>query len=113
MGRPRLWTNAKHVALVKSQTEPPPSPALPPGYVAVTDRSPMGYARRDAEQVAVHLSGEITGLQQLAAALSADRDAEQTVHDLQRLIATATNALAHAARLRGIRETIANFEETP
>jgi len=84
-----------------------------PGYVPLTDRSPMGYARRDAEQTSLHLSGEIAGVQRLAASLSADRDAEQTVHDLQRIITSATTALAHAARLRGIRETIANFEETP
>ena len=112
MSRPRLWSHAKHTALMKSQTEPSPS-APPPGYVAVTDRSPMGYARRDAEQVAVHLSGEIAGLQHLAAVLSSDHDAEQIVHDLQRILTTTANALAHAARLRGIRETIANFEETP
>ncbi len=97
-----------------SRRHPRPTPsAPPPGYVAVTDRSPMGYARRDAEQTALHLSGEIAGLQQLAAALSADRDPEQTVHDLQRFIAAAATALAAAARLRGIRETIANFEVTP
>jgi hypothetical protein len=90
-----------------------PSSAPPPGYVAVTDRSPMGYARGDAEQTARHLSGEIAELQHLAAALSSDRDAEQIVRDLQLILTTAANALAHAARLRGIRETIANFEETP
>ena len=89
------------------------SGGLLPGQIAITDRSPMGYARHDAEQVAVYLSGEIAGLQQLSAALSADRNAEQTVTDLQRIITSASIALAHAARLRGIRETIANFEETP
>ena len=113
MGRPRLWTHAKHAALMQSQTEPPPTPAPLPGYVAVTERSPMGYARRDAEQTALRLSGEIAGLQHLAADLSADADAERIADALQRIIASATTALAHAARLRGIRETIANFEETP
>ena len=108
MGRPRLWTHAKHAALMQSQTEPPPTPAPLPGYVAVTERSPMGYARRDAEQTAVHLSGEIAELQRRAAALTSDAD----VDALQRIITSATTALAHAARLRGIRETIAMFEET-
>ena len=93
---------------------PRPEPSTPPpGYVPVTDRSPIGYARRDAEQTVRALSGEIAGLQHLAAVLCSDRDAEQIVHDLQRVLTTAANALAHAARLRGIRETIANFEETP
>ena len=91
---------------------PRPTPAPLPGYVPLTDRSPMGYARRDAEQTSLHLSGEIAGLQRLAASLSTDRDAEQTVHDLQRIIASAATALAAASRLRGIRETIAMFEET-
>ena len=91
----------------------PDTTARPPGYVAVTERTPMGYARRDAQQVAVHLSGEIAELQRQAAALSPDADAEMVADALQRILATAANALAHAARLRGIRETIANFEETP
>lgn len=112
MSRPRNWTHAKHVALMKAQGKPP-EPAPLPGYVAVTDRSPMGYARRDAEQTTVRLSGEIAGLQQLAAELCPNADPERIVEDLQRIIASATTALAHAARLRGIRETIANFEETP
>ena len=109
MGRPRLWTPAKHTALMNSQTEPPATPSPPPGYVPLTDRSPMGYARRDAEQAAVHLSGEIAELQRRAAALTSDADADA----LQRIIACASTALAHAARLRGIQETAANFEETP
>ena len=113
MGRPRLWTHAKHAALMASQTEPPPSPAPLPNYVPVTDRSPMGYARRDAEQIAVHLSGEIAELQRRAAALSTDADAERIADALQRIITSAATALAHAGRLRGIRETITNFEETP
>ena len=113
MGRPRLWTPAKHTALMNSQTEPPATPSPPPGYVPVTDRSPMGYTRRDAKQAALRLSGEIAGLQCLAAELSADADAERTVDALQRIIASASIALAHAARLRGIQETAANFEETP
>ena len=113
MGRPRLWTHAKHAALMASQTEPPPSPAPLPNYVPVTDRTPIGYARRDAEQIAVHLSGEIAELQRRAAALSTDADAERIADALQRIIASATTALAHAGRLRGIRETITNFEETP
>lgn len=112
MSRPRQWTHAKHTALMKSQAEPA-SPAPPPGYVALTDRSPMGYARRDAEQTAVHLSGEIAELQRRAAALSIDADAARTADALQRIITSAANALAHAARLRGIAETTANFEETP
>ena len=113
MGRHRLWTHAKHAALMASQTEPPPSPAPLPNYVPVTDRSPMGYARRDAEQIAVHLSGEIAELQRRAAALSTDADAERIADALQRIITSAATALAHAGRLRGIRETITNFEETP
>lgn len=113
MGRPRLWTPAKHAALMASQTEPPPSPAPLPNYVPVTDRSPMGYARRDAEQIAVHLSGEIAELQRRAGALSTDADAERIADALQRIITSAATALAHAGRLRGIRETITNFEETP
>ena len=93
-----------------SRHHPRPSPSgPPPGYVPLTDRSPMGYARRDAEQTAVHLSGEIAELQRRAAALTSDADADA----LQRIITSATTALAHAARLRGIRETIAMFEETP
>ena len=44
-----------------------------PGYVPLTDRSPMGYARRDAEQTAVHLSGEIAELQRRAAEQDAYR----------------------------------------
>ena len=84
-----------------------------PGYVPLTDRSPMGYARRDAEQNSLHLSGELAGLQRLSASLSADLDAEQTVHDLQRILASAATALAAASRLRCIRKTIAMFEETP
>ena len=89
---------------------PRPTPSgPPPGYVPLTDRSPMGYARRDAEQTAVHLSGEIAELQRRAAALTSDADADA----LQRIITSATTALAHAARLRGIRETTAIFEETP
>ena len=113
MGHPRLWTPAKHAALMASQTEPPPSPAPLPNYVPVTDRTPIGYARRDAEQTAVHLSGEIAELQRRAAALSTDADAERIADALQRIITSAATALAHAGRLRGIRETIANFEETP
>ncbi len=85
----------------------------PPGYVPVTDRTPMGYARHDAEQAAIHLHGQIAALQDAVAKLSADRDAEQIVYDLQQILTTTANALTHAARLRGIRETIANFEETP
>ena len=89
---------------------PRPTPSgPPPGYVPLTDRSPMGYARRDAEQTAVHLSGEIAELQRRAATLTSDADADA----LQRIIACASTAIAHAARLRGIRETIAMFEETP
>ena len=87
---------------------PRPTPSgPPPGYVPLTDRSPMGYARRDAEQTAVHLSGEIAELQRRAAALTSDADADA----LQRIIACASIALTHAARLRGIQETIAMFEE--
>ena len=112
MGRPRLWTHAKHAALMQSQTEPPTTPAPLPGYIAVTERTPMGYARRDAEQTALRLSGEIAGLQHLAADLSADTDDERIADTLQRIITSASAALAHAARLRGIRETIAMFEET-
>ncbi len=113
MGRPRLWTPAKHTALMQSRTEPQPTPTPLPGYVPVTDRSPMGYARRDAEQIAVHLSGEIAELQRRAGALSTDADAERIADALQRIITSAATALAHAGRLRGIRETITNFEETP
>ena len=113
MGRPRLWTPAKHTALMNSQTEPKPTTAPLPGYIPITDRSPMGYARRDAEQTALRLNGEIAGLQHITANLSADADAERIADALQRIIASASTALAHTARLRGIRETIANFEETP
>jgi len=113
MGRPRLWTHAKHAALMQSQTEPLPSPAPLPGFIAVTERTPMGYARRDAEQTALRLSGEIAGLQHLATDLSANADAERIADALQRIITSASTALAHASRLRGIRETITMFEETP
>lgn len=113
MSRTRQWTHAKHVALMKSQTEPPLSSKPLPNYVPVTDRSPMGYARRDAEQVAVHLSGEIAELQRQAAALSHDADAERIADALHRIISTAANALALAGRVRGAREAIAMFEVTP
>jgi hypothetical protein len=73
----------------------------------------MGYARHDAEQAAIHLHGQIAALQDAVVKLSVDRDAADIVYDLQQILTTTANALAHAARLRGIRETSANFEETP
>ncbi len=97
-----------------NRRHPRPSPSgPPPGYVAVTERTPMGYTRHDAEQTALHLSGEIAGLQHLTANLTSNTDAKRIEDALQRIIASASIALAHAARLRGIQETAANFEETP
>ncbi len=97
-----------------NRRHPRPAPsAPPPGYVPVTDRTPMGYACHDAEQTASHLHGQIAALQDAVAKLSTDRDAADLVYDLQQILTTTANALTHAARLRGLRETIANFEETP
>ena len=113
MGRPRLWTHAKHAALMASQTEPPPSPAPLPNYVPVTDRTPIGYARRDAESTDAIMRGTIAEMQRLAAAIGHDHDAQRVAHALQQVMITAAQALALAGQVRGIQETTANFEETP
>jgi hypothetical protein len=73
----------------------------------------MGFARRDAETTDAIMRGTITEMQRLAAAISHDHDAQRVAHALQQVMITAAQALVLAGQVRGIKETIANFEETP
>ena len=111
MPRQRVMTYAKGrgveaVVFPATATERDPDAPRP-------DRSPMGYARRDAESTDAIMRGTIAEMQRLAAAIGHDHDAQRVAHALQQVMITAAQALALAGQVRGIQETTANFEETP
>lgn len=111
MGRSRQWTHAKSrgVEAVAFPAAPAERDPAAPRF----DRSPMGFARRDADGTAAIMRGTIAEMQSLAARIDPDAAPQHLAHALQQVVTAAVSAITLAGRLRGIRETTANFEETP
>ena len=111
MGRPRLWTHAKGRGVEAIAF--PAAPAERDPNTPRRDNSPLGCVRRDAESTDAIMRGTIAEMQRLAAAIGHDHDAQRVAHALQQVMIAAAQALALAGQVRGIQETIANFEVTP
>lgn len=111
MSRPRSWSYAKSRGVEAAAFPVAPAERAPPA--PRLDRSPMGYARYDAEGNAAIMRGTIAEMQRLAANIDPNADPQHLAHTLQQVITAAVSALTLAGRVRGAHEAIAMFEETP